>query len=66
MPADDLTEVTIIQWGCRYDEEFVQRVHDEAMARKIARMGKSLGHVPVRRVMTIGPWEVVPDAVGPP
>ena len=53
--------VTVIQWGCRYDEELVQRVHDEAMARKIAEAGKSLGHVAVSRKMTIGPWQVMPD-----
>lgn len=52
--------VTVTEWGCRYDEEFIQRVHDEAMARKIARAGRSLGHVPVSRKMTIGPWEEVP------
>ena len=51
----------ITQYGCRYDEEFVQRVHDEAMARKIARAGESLGHVAVSRKMTIGPWEEIRD-----
>ena len=56
---------TVTQYGCRYDEEFVQRVHDEAMARKIARVGKSLGHVPVSRKMIIGPWEEIRDGGHP-
>jgi hypothetical protein len=52
--------VAVTEWGCRYDEEFVQRVHDEAMARKIARAGASLGHVPVSRSVMVGPWEELP------
>ena len=60
----DAETVTVIQWGCRYDKEFIQRVHDEAMARKIARAGRSLGHVVVSRTLTIGPWEIMPDEAG--
>jgi hypothetical protein len=45
------------EWGVRYDEDYVQPCRDEETARKIARLGADLGHAPVSRKVTYGPWE---------